>query len=126
MQSNGSVLLLEDDDDLRPIICELLDDVGYRAVGVRDMDAARGVLAGENIDVVLLDWNLSSGENSRELLDELTETDGAPPVVMFSAAAGAPAIAAIYELPFVPKPCEVNDLEDKLRDAVETRRASVA
>ncbi len=124
MQTNASVLFLEDDDDLRPIICELLDDVGYRAFGARDMDAARGVLGREDIDVVLLDWNLA-GETSAELLDELTNSEDAPPVVLFSAAAGASAIAEIYELPFVPKPCDVDDLANKLEHAVSARRASL-
>ena len=112
-----TILLVDDDDDLRPIMCDVLEEAGYRALEARDLNAARAVLSSEHVDAVLLDWNLS-GETSRDLLDELTTQDGAPPTLLFSATVVAPTIAQIYDVPLVAKPFELDALEDTLRRVV--------
>ena len=112
-----TILLVDDDDDLRPIMRDVLEEAGYRALEARDVAAAREALVNERVDAVLLDWNLE-GETSQPLLDELTTRDGAPPTLLFSATTVAPTIAQMYEVPLIAKPFELDALETTLRRVV--------
>jgi len=122
--SMQTILLVDDDDDLRPIMCDVLQEAGYRPVEARDVASARDVLARERVDAVLLDWNLA-GETSRDLLEELTNRSDAPPTLLFSATTVAPTIAQIYEVPLIAKPFELDALESALRESLRATRGSL-
>jgi DNA-binding NtrC family response regulator len=113
-----TILLVDDDDDLRPIMIDVLEEAGYRALEARDVAAAREALGRERVDAVLLDWNLE-GETSQPLLDELTTRDNAPATLLFSATTVAPTIAQMYEVPLIAKPFELETFENTLRRVVE-------
>ena len=50
------VLVVDDNEELQDLSVQSLESLGYRAIAVSDVDAARGILAGsERVDVVLSD-----------------------------------------------------------------------
>lgn len=123
MDTRANVLLVDDDEHIRPIMCELLEDYGHRPLVAGDLATARELLSHEHVDCLLLDWNLA-GEDSGELLDELASRDDAPPTVLFSASVGARAIAEIYELPLIGKPFNIDELDATLRRAMRQTNPS--
>ncbi len=66
-----TILLVEDDANLRELTAKLLHDGGYRVVEARDAEAALGIMAasGEEIDLLLTDVILP-GKSGAELVRE--------------------------------------------------------
>jgi DNA-binding response OmpR family regulator len=66
MMSPKSVLLLDDDTDLRMIMCDLFDCYGARCVGVGSLDEMKSLVADGPLrfDLVILDVNLGAGQPS--------------------------------------------------------------
>ena len=54
------VLIVEDDDLVSTVLCEMLDE-DYEVLSATTVEAAFAVLASQRIDVVLLDYNLPGG-----------------------------------------------------------------
>jgi CheY-like chemotaxis protein len=82
-QGGESVLVVEDDADVRRLVVQMLDSLGYR---VRDTATATDALAiiqgGAPIDLMLTDVVLGSGMNGRGLVE--------------AARAAAPALKVLY------------------------------
>ena len=53
-----SVLVVEDDPDLRDLVCQLLQGAGAAPVGVANAEDAANVLASQQVDIVLCDYVL--------------------------------------------------------------------
>jgi DNA-binding response OmpR family regulator len=66
MTPQKSVLVVDDDGDLRMILCELFDSYGARCVGVGSLDAMRELLLSDGVlfDLAILDVNLGAGQPS--------------------------------------------------------------
>ena len=69
-----TILVVEDDDDVRAYIVEILNDLGYRVLQAPDADSARSIIdrKKEKVDLLLTDVVLP-GMNGRELADEVTK-----------------------------------------------------
>lgn len=52
------ILIVEDDEDTAEVVCNLLEDAGYRAIAVDRGDLALSEIANDKPDLVLLDINL--------------------------------------------------------------------
>jgi DNA-binding response OmpR family regulator len=66
MMSPKSVLLLDDDDDLRAMLCQLFDCYGARCTGVGSLDEMKNLLSDGRLpfDLIILDVNLGGGQPS--------------------------------------------------------------
>ncbi|MEK6976641.1 MAG: response regulator [Candidatus Thermoplasmatota archaeon] len=53
-----SVLVVEDDADLRDLVCQLLQGAGATAIGVANAEDAASVLASRQVDILLCDYIL--------------------------------------------------------------------
>jgi CheY-like chemotaxis protein len=87
----GSVLVVEDDSDIRGLLVEALQDDGYRVVAVADGDLAIATLQGtaapaDQFCIVLLDLMLPSG-SGLQVLDHLHRSQSTLPVIAMSASA---------------------------------------
>jgi DNA-binding response OmpR family regulator len=81
------VLLVEDDDILRPFISDVLTDAGFSVTAVRLAGSVFEVLRGMTPGVIVLDLGMPVGTlQGMELLAQLRETDTwrAVPVVILS------------------------------------------
>src|SRR5215475_9183283 len=65
-----SVLVVDEDTAVRDACCEIAQKHGFRSQGVANITAARELLRGNSIDIVLLDLK-GLGSPGLELLDEV-------------------------------------------------------
>src|SRR5438445_2937812 len=111
-----SVLVVEDDDDLREVICRVLLDEGYETRAARNGQHALDMLEDEPLPgVILLDlmmptmngWAFRARQEANPRLAPI-------PVVVMTAAAQLDD-AAIGGTDFVRKPVRIEDLLDRVR-----------
>jgi signal transduction histidine kinase/CheY-like chemotaxis protein len=121
----GSVLLVEDDDEVAALVCEMLDQLGYTVTRVASAAAALGALAdGRGIDVMFSDIMMPGGMNGVELAREVRSRKPGLPVLLTSGYAGAARAQAEAEgMPILAKPYGIDELASSLNEA---RRKVVA
>lgn len=78
------ILIVEDDGKLGEGLCLALDNIENEPVLCGDLSAARGKLATEKIDLLLLDINLPDG-SGLELLKEIKNGANPIPVILLTA-----------------------------------------
>lgn len=102
-----TVLVAEDDRDIREVLADLLRDEGYTVLTAGDGVEAMESIARDHPDVVLLDLWMPR-KSGGEVLEELHELRDQPPVLVLSAslhrAAGIVADATLA------KPFDVDEL----------------
>lgn len=118
----GSVLLVEDDDEVAKLASEMLDQLGYEVVRVASATAALGALAnGRTIDVVFSDIMMPGGMNGVELAREIQNRRMELPVLLTSGYAEAAALEAkAAGIHILPKPYGLDDLSAALGGLVTT------
>lgn len=108
-----TVLIAEDDRDIREVLAELLRDEGYTVLTAVDGVAALASIERDHPDVVVLDLWMPRKTGS-EVLAELHAREEQPAILLFSAslhrAAGLEADARLA------KPFDVNELLATLED----------
>jgi DNA-binding response OmpR family regulator len=112
------VLVVDDDASLR-LLCRVnLELDGYRVVEADSVAAARAVLAGEEVDAMLLDVHLADGDG-RELISSLGSDR--PPAAFFTGSAQAdPHLRSLVD-DVLPKPFTLEALAETVRRLVEGR-----
>lgn len=118
MSGDGSVLVIDDDEDVREIVCVALQAFGIRAWGVPDgFDGLQRLQAGARPSLVLLDLRMPSinGEAFlRMLRDKLHIHDVA--VVVMSGDGDARRVASRLDAQgFLAKPVELEELVELAR-----------
>ncbi len=120
------VLIVDDENDIREIVADVLEDDGYSARGAADSDAALIAIADRRPSLVLLDvWLKGSRLDGLDLLDEIKRRDPSLPVLMISGHGNLDtAVAAIRRgaADFIEKPFEAEHLLHLVRRATETER----
>jgi signal transduction histidine kinase/CheY-like chemotaxis protein len=88
--SAGSLLLVEDDDEVAALVGEMLDQLGYAVTRVASAAAALGALAdGRGVDVMFSDIMMPGGMNGVELAREVRTRRPNLPFLLTSGYAGA-------------------------------------
>jgi DNA-binding response OmpR family regulator len=114
------VLLAEDDDLLREILCDGLADHGYEVVAARDgAHALERFQADGPYDVLLLDEEMP-GLTGRELLGRIREQGHAVPALLISGNLHLEGdeLAALGIGPVLRKPISFTDLDQAIRAAM--------
>lgn len=76
---NFDILLVEDDDDLRDCLAEILESYGYRVLVASSAGSAISLLdAGSEVDLILSDYVMRDG-NGIELLKHVRRKDPVHP-----------------------------------------------
>src|SRR5437867_1713649 len=111
-----SVLVVEDDDDLREVICRVLTDEGYQVSAARNGQHALEMLQADPLPgVILLDLMMPTMNGwAVRARQEADPRLGTIPVVVMTAAAQLDD-AAIAGTDFVRKPVRIEDLLDRVR-----------
>ena len=78
------ILVVDDDLDLLPVVCEVLNSRGLHAIGVADGSSAIEVFKKESPDVVLLDLDMP-GMNGVEVMQKIKSIDNSVPIVILTA-----------------------------------------
>src|SRR5438105_1164973 len=79
-----SVLVVEDDENLRVVLRDNLEEEGYRVADAASAAAARAAIAGTRFDLVVLDVMLPDGDGYT-LCRELRATASTTRVLMLTA-----------------------------------------
>jgi len=132
------ILVVDDEADIRELVCGVLEDEGYRPRSAGDADATLAALAERRPSLVLLDvWLQGSRLDGLQLLGEIKRRDPTLPVIVFSGHGNLDtAVAAVRQgaVDFIEKPFESSRLlhlvgrateTDRLRRENETLRAQV-
>jgi len=113
----ATVLVVEDDDDLRTALTYGLQAEGFLVEAVPTAAAAYAVVERAGPDVVLLDWWLAEGEQGAAVCRRLAEDCGLP-VVMHTGMSDARDRAAAYRagaVAFLQKGLPLEEVADRLR-----------
>jgi PAS domain S-box-containing protein len=118
-----TILVLEDDADVRELAVTLLRDLGYEVLEAKDGEAALDLLTGDTaIDLLLTDVVLPGGLNGPEVVERARRQDNSLKVLFMSGYAErvinkGSLIAGAGEL--LNKPFRRAELADKMRAALE-------
>jgi signal transduction histidine kinase/ActR/RegA family two-component response regulator len=112
LRKTGSVLLVEDDEQVAALTEEMLQQLGFEVTRVANAASALGVLAnGREVDLVFSDIMMPGGMNGVELAREFRKRRPELPVLLTSGyAADALSEAERDRLAILPKPYSLDDL----------------
>ena len=120
----ATILLVDDEPNIRWTMAELLKREGYDALTASDFNGAVSVIDNNIIDAAVIDIILPR-KNGIELLKQLSEREPSIPVIMIT---GEPNISQIPEIvragayDFIPKPVVKDVLIRAVSKAVEKKR----
>lgn len=112
----GSILLVEDDNEVAKLTSEMLDQLGFEVVHAASATAALGALSnGRSIDLVFSDIMMPGGMNGVELVREIRRRRRGLPVLLTSGFPEAARQEAVAEgVRILPKPYRLGDLSAAL------------
>jgi DNA-binding response OmpR family regulator len=101
-----TILVVEDDPQLRQVISEVLSDEGFTVHEASDGQRALEEIAADTPDLVLSDISMPR-LTGVELAEELSRREDPVPIVLMSAASNAPPTSGTM---FLPKPFTIDEL----------------
>ena len=118
-----TILIVEDEDDVRTLVCRLLGALGYRVLAASDGAKALEVLAREDkIDLLFTDVVLPGGINGPQLAQRVQQRNAAVKVLYTSGYTGN-AIqqleALAGEVRLISKPYRIEELAHQVRCALD-------
>ncbi len=120
------ILIIDDESDIRELICGILEDEGYETRQAFDADSALEQIAKRRPNLVFLDiWMQGSRLDGLQLLDEFHEQHPEMPVVMISGHGNLEtAVSAIKRgaYDYIEKPFNIDRLLLVTRRAIEASR----
>jgi two-component system NtrC family sensor kinase len=120
---SGSILMVEDDDDVAATSKELLQMIGYTVHHVRDARTALTLLlGGQTFSVLFSDIVMPGGMSGLELARKVRQHFPKLPILLASGYSQAAAEVAAEGFALIAKPYRADSLSDALRQAETTAR----
>jgi len=89
--NRATILIIEDEDDIRTFASRVLELEGYRVLQAGDGDEGLRLARGNQVAMVLLDLRLPGRDGWAVLIQMKSDPELSPiPVVVFTASAGVP------------------------------------
>jgi DNA-binding response OmpR family regulator len=126
IEARRCVLILEPDILIRMVIAQYLRECGYTVIeGIQAADFHTLIESGRQLDIVLVDVNLSGDVNGFELSRAVRQTHSHIDVILTSGVTGTAEQAHdLCEDGPIRKPYHPKDVESRIRTLVERRRNS--
>ena len=123
--ASGSVLLVEDDDEVAALTADMLEELGYDVLRASSASAALGALAnGRRVDILFSDIMMPGGMNGVDLAREIRNRRQQLPVLLTSGyAEAAKKDAEAVGVRVLPKPYGLDELDEALKTAIAEIRA---
>jgi PAS domain S-box-containing protein len=123
---SGSILLVEDNDEVAMLVTEMLRELGYRVTRAASAQGALGALADEReIDLVFSDIMMPGTMNGMELALEVRRRRPGAPILLTTGYAGAAVqVAEVEDIEILSKPYAIEALDAALRVALGDRALS--
>ncbi len=126
----GRILIVEDDDDQRALVCGYLEQAGFKTIAIASGDLAVETTKRERPSLVMLDVHLPGmdGYSVCRILKADAETRAIPIVFATTRAALNERLAglALGADDYLTKPIDMGELVIRVRRLIEARRAGVA
>jgi DNA-binding NtrC family response regulator len=122
-----SILLVEDNDDERDLLTQLLEAQGFEVSGAKNFESAYRLLSDEAFDSVITDLDLG-GRGGLDVCEAVAQLQpGLPVLVVTGHGSLSAAISALRSgaYDFITKPIDPQLVEVSLRRAVEDWRLMV-
>ena len=114
----GSILVVEDDDRVAAVVCEMIEDLGYRVSRVANASEALAALEDAGaFDLVFSDIAMPGGMNGVQLAAAIRERQPALPVLL-TTGYSSPTDHAHEPFSVLQKPYGVKELSDALQTAL--------
>lgn len=119
----GSILVVEDNDDVAILVTEMLRELGYRVTRAASAQAALGALADDSdVDIVFSDVMMPGSMNGIDLAREIRRRRPGFPVLLTTGFAGAALSDVEAEnIQLLCKPYDIAALDAALRTALATQ-----
>lgn len=120
MNKSPSVLVVDDDPEMRALVLDVLRHEGYEVAVAQDGAEAVQALWGRTFDVVLMDKNLP-GPSGLDLLPELRRACPGARIVMMTAYGDVPSYVEAFEkgaAEYLFKPFRIEELKATLQKAL--------
>ena len=120
----GRILVVDDDSDVRFVVCELLRTGGYDVLEAADGSSALGLVAEREVDVILSDIKMPDLDGI-ELLRTLREREQDVPVLLMT---GGPTVETAIQavelgaLRYLVKPIDAEGLRGAVEAAIRVHR----
>lgn len=125
--SNTTILLVDDDPDIRALTRTFLEHIGFRVLTSGDADRAAQIFFGaQHVDLLIVDQNMP-GRCGMDLAFQLKTVDPELPVLLISGAIET-ASSSLFRQPgwtFLPKPFSLPALLDTVHRILETAGSAV-
>ncbi|WP_085218106.1 response regulator [Allosphingosinicella indica] len=120
MNGGEKVLVVDDDEDVRATIRQLLETLGYAPIEAADGDAAIALLKEERPDVVILDYAMP-GMDGAELARRAKDIHPGIPVIFASGFAEERAIkkAVGPDVPLLHKPFQLAEMAELIEQRLK-------
>jgi DNA-binding response OmpR family regulator len=126
MNQKVTILIVDDEPDVREVLEEYFVAHGYAAIGAESAGAARGIAAGHPIDLAVVDIHMP-GEDGLSLARHLRERHANIAIVMLTSAAAVVDRIVGLEMgadDYIPKPFDPRELLARVKSVL--RRTSSA
>jgi CheY-like chemotaxis protein len=121
-ESTGSILLVEDDNEVAALVTEMLQELGYQVTRAASAQAALGALANDReIDLVFSDVMMPGKMNGLELAAEVTQRRAHLKVLLTTGYAGGATSNANPDVHVLRKPYDIRTLELALCTVLGTK-----
>jgi DNA-binding response OmpR family regulator len=117
-----TILVVEDDEDVRHATVQVLKDLGYRVLEAPDaMEAFRLILDRGGIDLLFTDVGLPGGVNGHALADAVRNVSSETKLLFTTGYAGAPGsnVGVAAGAPVLAKPFDLRQLGAVVRDVLD-------
>ena len=120
----GEILVVDDEDDIRSLIADILEDEGYRCRTASDSEGALAAISEKRPDLLILDiWLEGSTLDGMEILERVYTDHARIPVVMISGHGNVETAVNAIKLgayDFIEKPFKADRLLLTVKRALET------
>jgi two-component system nitrogen regulation response regulator NtrX len=121
--SAKTILIIDDEDDIRSLLKDILEDEGYKVLQAAHSMQAEHVIDHHNVDLLILDiWLENSDKDGIELLRSLRKTGFDKPVLMISGHGNVDTAVQTIKLgayDFIEKPFKTERLLLTVKNALE-------
>jgi two-component system phosphate regulon response regulator OmpR len=131
MSPSATLLIVDDEPDVREVLEEYFAAHGYAVVAAEDASTARAIAAARAVDLALIDINMP-GEDGVSLLRHLRERYAQTAIIMLTSTANVVDRVVGLEMgadDYVPKPFDPRELAARVRSVLRrtssSRRADI-
>ena len=117
-ERTASILVIDDDPEVREFICASLADYGYRVRGAADGNSGIDAFAAERPDLVVLDYAMP-GMSGGDVATQILKREPGQPILFVSGYSESEAIRrAAPDARLLPKPFKPETLDAAVRDTL--------